>query len=151
MLVIAAFEHTIELEQALAQLERSGIPRRHLLVALMDSDPDPAIKFRHKLNSRQTRSVEVGIACATAFSAIGACLGFVLFPGPIICGLIAALLGFLGGSGLYVLLHRSERTLPGHLPEITVIVQCPDEAAARVTETLWRYYPLTVGQVRSMP
>jgi hypothetical protein len=47
------------------------------------------------------KAIEVGMACATGFSVLGASAGFVLAWGPVIWGLLAACFGFGIGFGLY--------------------------------------------------
>lgn len=147
MLIIGTFEHCIELEQALAILEHSGIPREHILVVPMDTDPQPPIKLATKLGDRYSAAIEIGMACATGCSAMGTCFGFILTWGPIFWGLLAALIGFIIGFGLYLLVNKgAHRHLPKRLPEVTVIVQCPKEQSILVMETMWQYRVLTIGQ-----
>lgn len=152
MLIIGTFEHSIELEQALAVLEHSGISRNHILVVLMDTDPGPPIQPIGKSRGRYYKGIEVGMACATASSVIGTSVGFVLKWGPIFWALITAFAGFTIGFGIYLFANKGKhRQLPKKFPEITVIVQCPQDQSTQVKEIMWKYYALTVGQAPEHP
>ncbi len=147
MLIVGTFEHSLELEQVLALLEQRGISRKHILAIPMDTEPKPPIKFIARLRDLHSKAIEVGMACATGSSVIGISLGFILTWGPIIWGLLAALIGFSIGFGIYVLINRGTyRHLPKKLPEVTVIVQCPEDQSMLVMEIMWQHRVLTVGQ-----
>lgn len=148
MLIVGTFEHCLELEQVLAILEQSGIFRKHILVIPMDTEPKPPLKFKSKLRDLYSKAFEIGMACATGSAVIGTSLGFIWAWGPIFGGLLAALIGFILGFGLYVFVNRGTyRHLPKKLPEVTVIVQCTEDQGLLVMETMWQYRVLTVGQV----
>lgn len=130
-------------------MEHSGISRNHILVVPMDTDPKTPIQFISKSRDLYYKGIEVGIACATASSVIGTSIGFILAWGPVFWGLIAAFIGFTTGFGIYLLVKKgSHRHLPKKLPEITVIVQCPEDQSILVMETMWKYRVLTVGRAQ---
>lgn len=115
----------------------------------MDTDPKTPIQFISKSRDLYYKGIEVGIACATASSVIGTSIGFILAWGPVFWGLIAAFIGFTTGFGIYLLVKKgSHRHLPKKLPEITVIVQCPEDQSILVMETMWKYRVLTVGRAQ---
>ncbi|NPV91019.1 MAG: hypothetical protein HPY50_09630 [Firmicutes bacterium] len=148
MLVVGTFEYSLELEQALAELERDVISRSKILVVSMDTEPNTFNQFVRRPNDLLYKGIEVGIACATAFSVVGTSVGFALTWGPIIWGLGSALAGFVTGFGIYYLFKkRNYRRLPKNLPEITVIIQCPDVRSREVMGIMWKYRALTVGRV----
>lgn len=97
MLIISTFEHSIEVEEALAVLERMGLPRNEIMTIMMDNYmeiPD------HNYNSNPNKKMlafEVGMATSTGFAVIGISLGFMLYLGPIIWGVIGAICGFMTG------------------------------------------------------
>lgn len=148
MLIIGTFEHSLDLEQALAIMEHSGISRKYILVVPMEIDPKTPTQFYSNEHERYSKGIEVGIACATASSVVGTSVGFILALGPVFWGLTAALIGFTIGFGIYLLVKKGNpRHLPKKLPEITVIVQCSEDQSLLIKETMWRYRVLTVGQV----
>lgn len=153
MLVIGTFEHSIELEQALAILEHSGISRDHILVAFMDSEPVAPFHLMRKRHDVRSKGFEVGISFATASAVIGASVGFVLTWGPIIWGLIASLIGFGVGFSLYFITKKgdSRSRSPKKLPQVTIIIQCAEGQSNYIKEIMWNYRALTVGQVLVPP
>ena len=147
MLIIRTFEHSIELEQVLSVLKNSGIPSNHMLVVPMDTHPKTPVQFISKSRDLYSKGFEVGMACATASSVVGTSVGFILRLGPIFWGLTAAVIGFTFGFGLYILVKKgTHRHLPKKLPEVTVIVQCPEDHTTLVMDIMWKYRVLTVGQ-----
>lgn len=119
-----------------------------MLVVSMDTEPKGPFELMSKTRDLHSKGVEVGIACATGFSVIGASVGFILEWGPIIWGLMASFIGFWFGFGLYFVFSKGvvRRRLPAKLPEITVIVQCLEEDSAHVREIMWKHKSLTVGR-----
>lgn len=147
MLVFGSFEHSLELEQALAVLEDSGISRKHILVVPMVTDPKSPTQFISRSRELYSKAIEVGVACATASSVVGTSVGFILTWGPIFWGLLVAFIGFTIGFGSYLLAKNGTyRQLPKRLPEVSVIVQCPEEQSILVMETMWKYSVLSVGR-----
>lgn len=141
MLVVGTFEHSIELEQALAEVQRLGVPRERILVVLME--PGEGVTNE----DIRAKAVEAGIASATGFAAVGACIGFMLAWGPIVWGLV----GYLIGYSLYRTVKRANNPSAFHppaamlRPDVTVVIQCEEELSKRVSEKLNEYRAITVG------
>jgi hypothetical protein len=142
MLILAIFEQSIELEQALAELEGSLIPKEHIIVVFMDSSRE-----KYHDSPMKPHAFEVGISMATGAAVIGASIGFALDFGPIIWGLIGAASGFILGVGTDLLFRKwKKQTSRKRKPqEATVIIQCPEDKIRQVSEVLWRYHALSVG------
>ncbi|NQX58419.1 hypothetical protein [Paenibacillus qinlingensis] len=151
MLIISTFEHSIEVEEALAVLENMGLPRNEIMTIMMDNYmeiPD------HNYNSnpnKKTLAFEVGMASSTALTVIGISVGFILYWGPIIWGIIAAICGFIIGycvtrfiqiKLLKHVIRKKER-----LPELAVIIQCHEGRVQEVQHVLWEYQALSVGKI----
>jgi hypothetical protein len=151
MLIISTFEQTLQVEQALAVLEKTGINQASILVIPMDQYDENPNKLIVRAEDIKARGFEVGMAVATGFSVIGASIGFKLKWGPIVWGLAFAVIGLVIGFGA-VCLHRiwrGERAIirsPRRpLPEIAVIVQCCEAKSAEVRHILWQYRAISVG------
>jgi len=140
MLVIGVFKQSIELEQALAELEQNMIPREHILVTFMEK------KFRDQEHT--PHPFEVGVSCGTGGAVIGASVGFGLTLGPIIWGLSGAIIGYSVGIGIYFWVRKRKKSSPV-LQEVTVIIQCTDQQFLPVQELLWKYEALSVGYHRA--
>lgn len=147
MIIIGTFAHSIELEQALSQFEKLGIARRQLLVVCMDSQSKQSPEEQlSPEGSSSANGVEVGLATGTALSVIGTCVGFNLSWGPIIWGLITAIIGFFLGFGIHAMVRKPLERLPKVNPEVTVIVQCPEDQFERVRNVMWKHRALSVGR-----
>jgi hypothetical protein len=147
LLIIGIFEHSLELEQALAQLEKNGIARKHIKAIPMDTDPNSPNQLISKKRELHYRASEVGMASATACSVVGTSIGFILKLGPIFWGLFTAIIGFIIGFGLYLIFKkRTHRNLSKQLPEVIVNVNCKEEQTDFVMKTMWKYNALTVGK-----
>ncbi|WP_284645504.1 hypothetical protein [Paenibacillus silviterrae] len=147
MNIFATFEHSIEVEIALTELENQWIPREQILVVFMENEPSPA-HLQARKKTMASNAFEVGMACATGSAVIGASFGFILSWGPIIWGLIATIFGFSAGFFLFYFLKKKgirpyQRT---NGPAILVIVQCTENLVGQVTDLMWQYKALTVGQ-----
>ncbi|MDP4179563.1 MAG: hypothetical protein Q8942_00540 [Bacillota bacterium] len=148
MLIIGAFEHSIELEEALSVLENRGILRKSIMVVPMDTDSTKSTQYISRSWDRYNKAIEVGMAVAPAGAVIGMSIGLVLKWGPVFWALILAFAGFAIGLGIYLFVNKSyNRHLPKKLPEVTVIVQCSEDRSMMVMETMRKYHALTVGHI----
>ena len=148
MIIIGTFEHSIELELLLANLENNHVARKHIMVVPMDIDPKNPFQVDSKRRDLYYKGIEVGIACATGSSVIGASMGFIMTWGPVFCALIASAIGFSIGFGIYLFFNKWSiyKNTPNKLPEITVIVQCEDEQSRLIIDEMWKYSALSVGK-----
>lgn len=144
MLMIGIFEQSIELEQALAELEKNLISIEDILVVFMEKDMNANIYGEHS-----PHAFEIGISVGTGGAVIGASSGFVLTWGPILWGLIGAFTGFFVGIGSYFIVKklRSQSKRTKNKCEVTVIIQCTKEQTENVNKILWKYKALSVGNV----
>ena len=117
------------------------------MVIPMDTYPmlsNPSIRAS---NDFIPKGVEIGMACATALSVIGTCIGFILPLGPIVWGLGLSGIGFAIGYVIYYLFNKNtHRHIPKKLPEVTVIVECSENQSSSVVDLMWKYRVLTVGK-----
>jgi len=142
MLVIGVFRHSIELEQALAELENDLVRRDNILVVPMEEG-----QANLQIGERP-HGFEVGIACGTGSAVIGASAGFTLAWGPILWGLIAAFIGFgIGTASCFILNRRRQASRMPNPREVTVMIQCTEEQSSRVRRILRQYQALSVGHL----
>ncbi|MBN8202106.1 MULTISPECIES: hypothetical protein [Bacillaceae] len=146
MLIFGIFEQSIELEQALAELEDTSILREHILVVFMDKS-----HRKQHYSPLRPHAFEVGISFATGAAAIGASMGFALTYGPIIWGLIGAVIGFAIGVGSYFLYKKlkNQPSQKRNNHEVTVVIQCQEEQTRLVSDLLWKYQALSVGYAKN--
>ncbi|MDF1507304.1 hypothetical protein PZE06_03810 [Robertmurraya sp. DFI.2.37] len=141
MLIIGLFKQSIELEQALAELEKI-ISRKRILIVFMDSGEN-----KNDLNS--PHAFEVGISFGTAGAVIGASSGFVLTLGPILWGLFGTVIGFAFGLLAYSLVknRKNRKKQADRMDEATIILQCETEQTRKIIELLQKYQALSIGQL----
>ncbi|WP_019154122.1 hypothetical protein [Robertmurraya massiliosenegalensis] len=140
MLIIGIFKQSIELEQALAELEML-IPKEHILLFFMDAE-------QVESDVHSPHAFEIGISCGTAGAVIGASSGFVLTWGPILWGLIGAAIGFTIGLLAHTLLkkQKSRKRKLERMDEATVILQCHKEQTKSIIALLRKYQALSIGK-----
>ena len=151
MLVFCTFEQSMELESVLARLEGIGIAREDLLAVPMD--PVSAETAGSIIQvERSTTVFDVGMAVATAAAVVGMSMGFVLAWGPVICGILFAIAGFLAGAVIRMLLNKrsiaNKRDKLAESKEVTVVINCTREKLDAVRKTIEHYGAITIGVVR---
>lgn len=149
MLIMGIFEHTLELEQVLTELEHNGIGRSGIMVVPMDRTEGRPFRYMEWTS----RAPEVGMACATAGSVIGVSAGFGLDWGPLIWGLIAAAGSFAAGYGAYGFLHKRWK-MRGHASikaDVAVVVRADEGRAEYIRKTMWQYRAISVGRIPERP
>jgi hypothetical protein len=151
MLIVSTFEHTLQLEQALAVLEKIGVDKESILVVPMDQYDKNPYQLAIRAEDIKVRGFEVGTAFATGLGVIGASVGFQLKWGPIAWGLIYAFIGLFIGFGAVILnrIRKGERPIARSprrpQPEIVVIIHCREAKSAEVRNILWQYRAISVG------
>lgn len=148
MIILGTFKQSIELEQALAVLENKYVSREQIKVVFMDENLS-TFQLASRSKNIHSNAFEVGLASATGSAVIGASIGFELTLGPILCGLISALIGFFIGYGLYYLFKKSKTKsrLEKQVPEVTVLIRCTKNESPLIKDILWKYQALTIGEV----
>ncbi|WP_312097724.1 hypothetical protein [Niallia sp.] len=152
MQLFSTFEHSIFTEMAISTLEKRGIKKENIFVLPLDNQMGERNVFDTIHRSDGTSLIDIGAALATAFSVIGASIGFKLTLGPIYWGLIGAAAGFLIGFSIRlfteIVLKKRKRLLKGIHSEVIVIVDCNEEEGEMVENILFSHYALGVAKVK---
>ncbi|MEK4868854.1 MULTISPECIES: hypothetical protein [unclassified Niallia] len=152
MQIFSTFEHSVFIEMAISTLEKKGVKRENIFVIPLDNQTEERKVFDNLHRSDGTSFVDIGVALATAFSVIGASIGFELAWGPIYWGLIGAAIGFLIGFGIRIfteiILKKRRRLLKGFHSEIIVIVDCEESEAEMIENILFSHYALGVAKIK---
>lgn len=150
--IFSTFEHSVFIEMAISTLEKKGVKRENIFVVPLDNQTEERKVFDNLHRSDGTSFVDIGVTLATAFSVIGASIGFELAWGPIYWGLIGAAIGFLIGFGIRlfteIILKKRRRLLKGFHSEIIVIVNCEESEAEMIENILFSHYALGVAKVK---
>lgn len=151
MQVYSTFEQTVFLEMAISTLEKKGIKKENIFLVPLDNRTEERKVFDTIYRSDGTSLVDIGMALATAFSVIGASIGFKLAWGPIYWGLIGAFIGFVIGFSIRLftelVLKKKKRVLKGRRSEIIAIVECEDTQGELVENILWNHYAYGVAKI----
>lgn len=145
MFIVGSFNQSVEMEIALSKIETLGISSEKILIVYMN-DYLPSRSKKSTLEEIQSTAFEIGVAVATGLSVIGASIGFALPLGPILLGLLFAVIGFTIGFCTYYFIRRKKainQPKGGH--EVTLIIECPKENLHEIKEILWDNRALSIG------
>jgi hypothetical protein len=149
--IFSTFEHSVKLELALSALEKEEINKESLFVVPLTNRKVERRLFDTIHNSDGVSLISTGAAIGTAFSVVGASVGFSLNWGPIYWGLIGAGSGFLLGVliDLFInkVIKKRQRLLRGKNPQVILIVECDDNQADDVEDILWHCLALGIARI----
>lgn len=152
MQVFSTFEHSVHIELAVATLEKKGIKKKDIFIVPLDNRMEQRKVFDSIHRSDGTSLIDIGAALATAFSVIGASIGFKLEWGPIYWGLIGAAVGALIGFAIRLftelVIKKNRRLLKGFQSELIMIIDCEDSQAEMVENILFCHFALGVAKVK---
>lgn len=150
--LFSTFEGNIFIEMVISTLEKKGIKRENIFAVPLENRTDDRKIFDTIHRSDGTSLVDIGMALATAFSVIGASIGFKLAWGPIYWGLISAFIGFVVGFVIRLftekVIKKRRRVLKGTHSEIILIVDCTESQAELVETTLWSHFAIGVAKIK---
>ncbi|MEQ2526668.1 hypothetical protein EKG37_03730 [Robertmurraya yapensis] len=139
------------MELAITSIEQLGITRESILAVPLNNRVEERRLFDTLHRADGISLFDKGAAIGTAFSVVGASIGFVLEWGPIYWGLIGAvagfILGFLIDVFIFKVVHKRERTLRGKKSEVVLVVECNKEFGDKVEQLLWENLALGVSKV----
>ncbi|OLO37953.1 hypothetical protein BTR23_12385 [Alkalihalophilus pseudofirmus] len=151
MQIFSTFEHSSYLELAITALEKVGIKKDHILAVPLISRVEERRLFDTLHRADGISLFDKGAAIGTAFSVIGASVGFVLEWGPIYWGIIAGVSGFIIGFlidyFIFKVVHKRKREVKGKKSDVVLVLECPDELVEKVENVLWEHLALGVAKV----
>lgn len=154
MQIFSTFETTPYLEMAISTLEKKGIKKESIYAVPLDNRAEERKVFDSLHRSDGTSLIDIGMALATAFSVIGASIGFKLSWGPIYWGLIGAVIGFVIGFAIRLftemVLKKKRRLLKGKHSEIILIIDCEESQVEFIENVLWNHFAIGVAKVQQV-
>ncbi|WP_040203606.1 hypothetical protein [Neobacillus jeddahensis] len=154
MQIFSTFETTSYLEMAITCLERKGVKKENIYAVPLDNRTEERKFFDTLHRSDGTSMIDIGMALATAFSVIGASIGFKLSWGPIYWGLIGAFSGFVLGIAIRLytelVVNKKKILLKGKHSEIILIIDCEESQAEFIENVLWNHFALGVAKVQQI-
>jgi hypothetical protein len=152
MQLFSTFENNSFLEIAISMLEKKGIKKESIFAVPLDNRSEDRKIFDSLHRSDGTSLLDIGVALATAFSVVGASIGFELAWGPIYWGLISASIGFILGVAIRVftekVIKKKKRLLKGKVSEVVLIIDCEESQGELVENILWSHYATGVAKVK---
>ncbi|WP_062048260.1 hypothetical protein [Bacillus sp. JCM 19034] len=151
MQIFSTFEHSTYLELAITSLEKLGVKKDHILAVPLENRVEERRLFDTLHRADGISLFDKGAAIGTAFSVIGASVGFILEWGPIYWGLIGAaggfILGFIIDYIIFKVVHKRRKVVKGKQSEVVLVVGCPKELVEKVEDVLWDHLALGVAKV----
>lgn len=151
MYVFGTFQYSAELELAVSDLEAQGISSGCIAAVHMANNQVPEAHIMDTIHRSDGVSMLDGAAVAgTAFSVIGASIGFQLVWGPIIWGLLGLLAGGIVGFAMDAWINRKslrQRKRSRDSSDVIVIVECAPEQVTQVRHTMQQRLALRIGQL----
>ncbi|WP_134684844.1 hypothetical protein [Brevibacillus migulae] len=152
MQIFATFEYTPLLEIAISELETKGITDIYAVPLDLRKEQPRLIDSLHRADGMSL--IDKAMILAFMFSTIGASKGFVWKWGPIIWGIIGAVIGFVTGVLINWIQYRMknrklrrEKNL-GPKGEVILIVTCEDGQAKIVEDILWDHLALGLAKTK---
>jgi hypothetical protein len=149
--IFSTFEHSSYLELAITSLEKVGVKKESILAVPLINRVEERRLFDTLHRGDGISLFDKGAAIATAFSVVGASVGFVLEWGPIYWGLIGAatgfILGFIIDYIIFKVVHKRNRVVKGKKSEVVLVVECQKELVEKVEEVLWEHLALGVAKL----
>lgn len=152
MQIFATFEYSTFVEIAITELKEKGITSIYAVPLDLRKKEPRLLDSIHRADGLSF--IDKGMIFAFMFATVGASKGFVWQGGPIIWGVVGAILGFLIGVSLswfIYLLKRNKKQLQlkkGKKGEVILIVTCEDSQASVVEDILWDHKALGLARTR---
>lgn len=138
MQIFATFEHSTYLELAIAELEEQGI--KNILALPLTNRTEERKLFDNLHQSDGVSMISKAMILAFLFSTIGAAKGFAWEWGPILWGIIGAVIGMIIGICYDLLekkvIKKKQRVLRGKNSEVILVVECEEHQKKDVISIL---------------
>lgn len=149
MYVISTFEHSIDIELAITEMQMKGIKKDDIMAISLDKKGEQVSLFDSIHSSDGMSLFDLPAIFATVFGIFGGIYGFVLEWGPLLWGLIAIAIGFVLGLIIkLVMTYKYRKMRRGKIhTEVVLIVQCIESQTETVRDILWLHKALGVRKL----
>ncbi|TJY42010.1 hypothetical protein E5161_12525 [Cohnella pontilimi] len=153
MHVFATFEQTLTLELALTSLEQSGIARQQILAVPLTKPRESRKLFDTTRRADGVSLFDTAAVLGTVFMLLGTVYGYVLAWGPIIWGIIGAVVGLLLGFVIkYAMVKmqiKGKNSRRSRISsEVVIIVRCEESQRQTVENILLDHHPLGISALK---
>jgi len=152
MYVVAAFQHSKNIEIAIADIENIGLENNKILVLPLDKRNDKTKIFDNIYEANGESYVDLAAILGMIFMLLGAIYGFILKWGPILWALIGLVVGFLLGFLIRFFYNKKKNQTKKQVEsktEIIIIVHCEDYQEEKVKEILWGHIAFGVATYKN--
>lgn len=149
MYIVSTFEHSINLESAVTAIQMKGVAKEDILAVPLDKRSEHKMLFDTTHASDSLSMLDLPVILATMLTLLGAIYGFILPPGPILCGLIGMAAGFSIGFLIKLITMKkfSNRQKDKKATEVVLIITCSESQMESVQDTLWANSALGVSKL----
>lgn len=154
MYVVAAFQHSKNIEMAIADLENMGLENQKILVLPLDKRNDKTKIFDSIYAANGESYVDLAAIFGMLFMLLGGIYGFILKWGPILWALIGLIAGFIIGFLIRFVYNKSkkhQKKLEDSKTEIVIIIHCDDLQEEKVKEILWGHIAFGLAVYKNNP
>lgn len=148
--IVATFEHSLMLEQAIVSIQRRGVSRDSVyaipLANTNECDFAP-LDFIHR--SDESSLLDIPAIVAALFCALGTIYGFVLQGGPVLWGLIGFSSGLILGVIIKVTMIKrmASKRKKRSKTEVVLMIDCEEALARQVVQILWHHQAFGVARI----
>lgn len=147
MHVVASFEHSLQLELAVTELEQKGIEQTRICAIPIKTMKTEKQLFDNIHRSDGESMFDLPTILGTILMVFGVLWGFMWKWGPIIWGLIGLFAGMaIGLAFKYIIYIRNNKNvISGKVTEVFVVVDCKPDEVKIVEEVFGRYSVIGIG------
>ncbi|MFC5650419.1 hypothetical protein ACFPYJ_15070 [Paenibacillus solisilvae] len=138
MYIVASFEHSISIELAISDLEKSGIQKPDILALPLEQTNNKTRIFDTIHYSDGVSYIDLAAILGSIFMLLGSIYGFVLKQGPILWALyglaIGAVIGFVIKLAINKYKYKLKRMGSKTITEVIIMVKCSEQQIQTVKE-----------------
>lgn len=152
MQIFATFEYSAVLEMVISELEVNGITRIYAVPLDLRKKEPRLMDSLHRADGLSF--LDKGMVLGFMFATFGASKGFVWEWGPVIWGLIGAVIGILLGivinwSIYFFKRHKNQMEIKkGKKGDVVLIITCEEGQVSVVTDILWDHKALGLAKTK---
>lgn len=149
MHIISTFDYSNHLELAITAIQMKGVPKESILAVPMDKRDEARKLFDTIHYSDGLSSIDVPMILGTVLMIFGSVYGFVLKWGPLLWGLIGMGTGIIIGLIIKFIVIKKDayRQKDGKKPEVVLIIECSENQADMIKDTLWTNHAIGVSKL----
>lgn len=149
MYIVSTFDHSIYLELAITAIEMKGIKKENIMAISMDKRGEEVKLFDSLHGSDGVSLFDFPAILAVIFGILGSTYGFVLKWGPLLCGIIAMVIGFSLGLAIKLFLVKkyNNRQNNKKATEVVLIIECNENQLEMTKDILWSHKALGVRKL----